>query len=81
MMEKIKNNKMMSRYTEKHIRLLEVQAKSETSWYYVTLRHYQNLGKDEVEYFKDWVEWDGEKWLYEEYVDCYVCVIHKEEDK
>jgi len=72
---------MMSRYTEEQLKLLEVQAKSETSkWYYVTLYHYQNLKKDEVEYFKDWVEWDGEKWLYEEYVDCYVCFIHKKKD-
>jgi hypothetical protein len=72
----------MSRYTSETLHALEVRAKTgKPMWYYVTLYHYQNLGKDDVEYFKDWIEWDGKKWLYGEYVDCYVCFLHDKKDR
>ena len=47
-----------------------------SGWYFVTLFQFEKEEKENPDYIKDWVEYDGEAWQCDGYENCYVCFIH-----
>lgn len=59
---------------------LEVKT-TKSGWYWVTLYHFSKLDEKDPDYFQDWMEFDGEKWLYGYYEgNSLVCFIHNAEN-
>lgn len=60
--------------------LMEVKP-SNAGWYYVTLFQFKKTHQDAsdcTKYWKDWVEFDGNNWVYDDYENnSYVCFIHR----
>lgn len=63
--------------TEEKLALLEVRP-PDAGWYWVKVFNYAPK-KDEVEYFEEWLHFDGTKWDYSGYPTVYVCFISKKE--
>ena len=50
-------------------------------WYLVTLFQFEKEDPEHPDYIRDWVEYDGENWLYGGYSGCcYVCFVHRRDD-
>ena len=61
----------------KDIRILEVRPATD-GWYWVTLYQYNKKDKEDVDYFKEWIECVNGQWDYDAYDGrCYTCFIHK----
>ncbi len=60
--------------------MLEVRPK-EPGFYFVTLYQYKKEKPEHPDYFRDWMQLDGEQWLYDGGYEgcCYVCFIHRKE--
>ena len=59
---------------------MEVKPKAK-GWYYVTLYQFEKDTPEHADYIRDWLEFDGENWAYEDYdKTCYVCFISKKRD-
>lgn len=60
--------------------LMEVKAK-ERGFYFVTLFQFKKEKPEHPDYIRDWLEFDGEDWVYGGYEGCcYVCFINKRDD-
>jgi hypothetical protein len=60
--------------------LMEVKPK-EKSFYFVTLFQFQKDEPEHRSYIRDWLEFDGDNWVYDHYEgNYYVCFIHKRDD-
>ena len=59
----------------------EVKPK-ETGFYLVMMFHFKKEAPDDADYIKDWIEFDGDNWVYEDYSgSCRVCSILKRDCK
>ena len=57
--------------------LMEVKP-SNAGWYYVTLFQFEKILPEAPDYIKDWLEFDGNNWIYGNYENnSYVCFIHR----
>lgn len=58
---------------------LEVKGKKK-GWYLVELYQFKKQDEKDPSYFKDWIEFDGEKWNYSDYEgSCLVCYLYEYE--
>lgn len=65
---------------KERFKLLEVKA-NEKGYYLVTLFQFQKEEPEDPDYFKEWLEFDGDNWEYGYYEDyCYVCFVHERYD-
>ena len=65
--------------TKEEFDLLEVRPENK-GWYFVTLFQFKKEDPNWPDCFTDWVEFDGVKWDYDTYDNCYVCFIQKRDD-
>jgi len=53
---------------------MEVKPK-DSGWFFVTMYQFEKIDPKHPDYIKDWLEFDGSSWIYENAF--YVCFIHR----